>query len=1253
MANDEVLVKVTADLSGLKEGFSNTEELWRKHNEDIKNGEKAIDNYVKVAVGERKKVDKAIQSNIDKVGAEGKAVQDLEKKFDSFSKKNEKSFDPKKVNEFNAAIGEISKNLVGFDAFDFSSEDLEELTSRLNDSKNEIEDVAIITEFLESKLKDIDSSGFADASANVKALQIELQEAQNYLKIVNETLNEYQAKPVDQKDASTFVELKEEQAKAKQAVNELTISLAEQEKEYQKSISTSSKLSTELSKIKDELVKLDLEGERGSARWVELSEKAKQYQEAVSRTNDEIRRSTSATEGLDQVIGAINGLVGLYSAAEGAAALFGNESEDLQKTLVRLNGAIALLNGLQAVQTELAKKETIAGRALTLVKGQYAIATDAGAAATTRLAAATKLLGIGLIVGALAAIVVYWEDIAKFIGLTSDRTERLNAIQQKSNEIAGDQIAKLKILVDRVKEGELSFKDKQEAVENYNKEFGNTLGGVSSYTELEKKLIEQGADYIKYLGLKAKAEAAYQLAIEKSKEALEKRSNTEVTLADRLRSVNPFDAAGNERSAEENRDVRNQQEADKAQEEADKILEIYKDLSKQQQDLQQDLGIVTSEVNADTIKEYEKLSSVLASLIDAQEDYRIKAIEDGREREKEVLRARLNDEKQKYEEQINDLKISEERKAKIRAEFNKLYNEETGVAYDQLRKDIAKIDEKYDQELNEAKLKAQQAIDQVYKSEAEIERKAIQDKFTTIREELIRQIEQTNDVATQNEIQVKINTLDNAESKTLETFDRKTNLDQLDREKQIAEQILAIQQANIAEIIKNEELKKFQLLNLERDYLNEVLNTYQDSFNNLEDQGLFDELVNTLTNSLDSQEILEAGNKLREAFGDEIASEVLKTVGALKEVGGEIEKINNADGFGNLIDQIGQWTSSLEGFAAKLAQTLGLQGKEADQFAQSIVVGVSSTLNSLATIFQSEINEYQGRVDAIQESINTVEDELERERQLYEDGYANNFEARKADLEDLKARKKEEEEELQKAQKRKAALQKAEFLIDTVSQLTNLITASTNIFKWASKIPIIGVPLAIGLITTMFGAFAVAKTKAFQAIGGGGQNFREGLREGKLSLKGPRHEEKGFGLYNSKTGDRVAEFEDGEDILVFNKQQKKKYRHVIDALISDAQGRSNIDSTLEGYYRGNDLGKDTLRIVKHVNEITISSNKKKQETSKNEVDLLEEISKFRKDFKTEFEGHRKKEDDKIEAWETKHFYYVKKGNLTKKYRKDE
>jgi hypothetical protein len=563
------------------------------------------------------------------------------------------------------------------------------------------------------------------------------------------------------------------------------------------------------------------------------------------------------------------------------------------------------------------------------------------------------------------------------------------------------------------------------------------------------------------------------------------------------------------------------------------------------------------------------------------------------------------------------------------------------------------IDNKYALELEKVQLKALGAIDEILLSEDERDRKAIADKWNSIRKELQDQIDKTNDEFSKQTLNILLEQVDVQQGNETIQFDLSTGLKRVDREKEIAATILKIYQQNSKDLIKDESLKELQLLQLQRSYLSKLLSVYTESLGSIAEKAGFQALIDELTTSTDSAKIAEIGQRLRDAFGDETAEDILKIVEALGKVNEAVSETesNIKTGFSKVISDIGEWTSSLESFSKKLADSLGLQGKDAEEFAKGVATAIQSTFESLNSIFQSEIDQHQQKIDSIQESIDAVESELDRERKLYEDGFANNYDARKKDLENLKAQKKQEEEELKKAQKRKAALQKIELLGDTVAQLSNLITASSKIFNSLASLPFgAGVPIAIALISTMFAAFAIAKVKAFQAIGQG-QSFRRGLQEGPLTLSGPKHEEKGFGLYDSRSGKRVAEFEDGEDVLVVNRRQKVKYKHIIDALIADAQGRANIDSTLEGHYKGPKLGETTTSILKHVNSVTLKTEIVKKESRIKNNDMLEELKKLNLNFEKEFGGYRKEREGEIKNWETPEHFYVKKGSKTKKYSK--
>ena len=131
---------------------------------------------------------------------------------------------------------------------------------------------------------------------------------------------------------------------------------------------------------------------------------------------DSIRLASSDTKGLDRLVGAAQGLTGAFNVAQGAAALLGDENEELQKTLVKLQAATSILNGLQAIQNELKNKDSVFSKAINFLRGQEtkltiaqteaqaanAVATNAGAAATSRLGFAMKALGIGAVLAAVS-----------------------------------------------------------------------------------------------------------------------------------------------------------------------------------------------------------------------------------------------------------------------------------------------------------------------------------------------------------------------------------------------------------------------------------------------------------------------------------------------------------------------------------------------------------------------------------------------------------------------------------------------------------------------------------------------------------------------------------------------------------------------------------------------------------------------------------------------------------------------------------
>jgi hypothetical protein len=97
---------------------------------------------------------------------------------------------------------------------------------------------------------------------------------------------------------------------------------------------------------------------------------------------------------------ALSGVAGGFGAVQGAMALFGKESEDVQKTLLKVQSAMALSQGLNAVGESIDAFKTLASQ----ISGNVVKAFNS-------LRAAIGGTGIGLLVIALGTIVVYFDDI--------------------------------------------------------------------------------------------------------------------------------------------------------------------------------------------------------------------------------------------------------------------------------------------------------------------------------------------------------------------------------------------------------------------------------------------------------------------------------------------------------------------------------------------------------------------------------------------------------------------------------------------------------------------------------------------------------------------------------------------------------------------------------------------------------------------------------------------------------------------------
>lgn len=168
------------------------------------------------------------------------------------------------------------------------------------------------------------------------------------------------------------------------------------------------------------------------------------------------------------------------------------------------------------------------------------------------------------------------------------------------------------------------------------------------------------------------------------------------------------------------------------------------------------------------------------------------------------------------------------------------------------------------------------------------------------------------------------------------------------------------------------------------------------------------------------------------------------------------------------------------------------------------------------------------------DEVSAAENALNREIELRNQGYANNVALRERELADAKEKQKQAVEEQKK-------IAQQQILLDAALQTSSLITATANIIKQFPN------PLVWGpMLATMWGSFAFAKIKAYQASTKSIQ-FREG---GVMMLEGGSHEsghDVNLGIGPDGSNLRA---EGGEYFAVINKRNSRKYGSEIPAVVN-------------------------------------------------------------------------------------------------------
>lgn len=190
-------------------------------------------------------------------------------------------------------------------------------------------------------------------------------------------------------------------------------------------------LKQQLREIKDQLGTMD----EGSKGFKELVAEAGALQDKIGDLDQQVKNFASDTGNVDAALGGLTAVTGGFEAVQGAMALVGSENEDLQKSMLKVQGAMALANGVQQVQIALNKDsalmkgvDSVKTTALTIATAVYtaAVGTSTGALKLFRLALVST--GIGAIVVGIGLLIANFDTVAKVIQNPIKEFEKLGVL---------------------------------------------------------------------------------------------------------------------------------------------------------------------------------------------------------------------------------------------------------------------------------------------------------------------------------------------------------------------------------------------------------------------------------------------------------------------------------------------------------------------------------------------------------------------------------------------------------------------------------------------------------------------------------------------------------------------------------------------------------------------------------------------------------------------------------------------------------
>lgn len=294
-------------------------------------------------------------------------------------------------------------------------------------------------------------------------------------------------------------------------------------------------LRQELRELTMQLAEMERNGLRGSEAYQQLAQRAGQLKDNMADARREINRQSSDIKGFMAVTDIVRSATTAWQVYTGAMNAFGLESEEAMQAMKKLQGIMAITNGLKQLGTQLTNNETATYKAYHAVLRMLGIekqkdvvntnaettaqvantqAMTAASGAAKILKTALAALGIAALITAIASLVAYWDDVKAFFGgMTAEEeraaqiTKELTKIQNDSAKTYATTMAELVNYTQKIKQFNGTKEQEKQLVEELNNKYGKTLGTYQNLSQWKDTIMSKGKAYAKMLMLEAQAQA--------------------------------------------------------------------------------------------------------------------------------------------------------------------------------------------------------------------------------------------------------------------------------------------------------------------------------------------------------------------------------------------------------------------------------------------------------------------------------------------------------------------------------------------------------------------------------------------------------------------------------------------------------------------------------------------------------------------------------------------------------------------------